>query len=192
MVWVMKMDNDKDLPKRKSTRLKNFDYSSAGAYFVTICVRDRMQILSEIVRTDLTSANKTIGIAVGEGLAPPEITVKLKPCGEIVKEQLQLIETRFPSVTIEDYVIMPDHIHAVIFLHGKAGGASPSPTLDDVICAFKSLTSRSCKQKYGIEKMFQRSSAEHIVRDREDYETRRKYIYENPKRWYYKYLNIQE
>ena len=192
MMWVIKMDNDKDLPKRKSTRLKNFDYSSAGAYFVTICVRDRMQILSEIVRTDLTSADKTIVIAVGEGLAPPEITVKLKPCGEVVKEQLQLIETRFPSVTVEDYVIMPDHIHAVIFLHGKVGGASPSPTLDDVICAFKSLTSRSCKQKYGIEKMFQRSSAEHIVRDREDYETRRKYIYENPKRWYYKYLNIQE
>ena len=192
MERVMKMDNDKDLPKRKSTRLKNFDYSSAGAYFVTICVRDRMQILSEIVRTDLTSANKTIGIAVGEGLAPPEITVKLKPCGEIVKEQLQLIETRFRGVTVEDYVIMPDHIHAVIFLYGKAGGASPSPTLDDVICAFKSLTSRSCKQKYGIEKMFQRSSAEHIVRDREDYETRRKYIYENPKRWYYKYLNTIE
>ena len=192
MVAVMKMDNEKELPKRKSTRLKNFDYSSAGAYFVTICVRDRMQILSEIVRTDLTSVDKTIVIAVGEGLAPPEITVKLKPCGEVVKEQLQLIETRFPSVTVEDYVIMPDHIHAVIFLHGKVGGASPSPTLDDVICAFKSLTSRSCKQKYGIEKMFQRSSAEHIVRDREDYETRRKYIYENPKRWYYKYLNIQE
>ena len=192
MRWVMKMNNDKDLPKRKSTRLKNFDYSSAGAYFVTICVRDRMQILSEIARTDLMSANKTIGIAVGEGLAPPEITVKLKPCGEIVKEQLQLIETRFLGVTVEDYVIMPDHIHAVIFLHGKAGGASPSPTLDDVICAFKSLTSRSCKQKYGIEKMFQRSSAEHIVRDREDYETRRKYIYENPKRWYYKHLNTIE
>ena len=193
----MKMDNDKDLPKRKSTRLKNFDYSSAGAYFVTICVRDRMHILSEITVgeglappeiADLTFADKTGGIAVGEGLAPPEITVKLKPCGEIVKEQLQLIEIRFQGVTVEDYVIMPDHIHAVIFLRGKAGGASPSPTLDDVICAFKSLTSRSCKQKYGIEKMFQRSFAEHIVRDREDYETRRKYIYENPKRWYYKRL----
>ena len=159
MIQVMEMDNDKDLPKRKSTRLKNYDYSSAGAYFVTICVRDRMQILSEIVRTDLTAADRTNGIAVGEGLAPPEITVIFKPCGEIVKEQLQLIETRFLGVTVEDYVVMPDHIHAVIFLHGNAGGASPSPTLDDVICAFKSLTSRSCKQKYGIEKMFQRSSA---------------------------------
>ena len=186
------MDIEKELPQRKSTRLKNFDYSSAGTYFVTICVRDRMQILSEIIRDDITATEKTSGIAVGEGLAPPEITVKLKPCGEIVKEQLQLIGTRFPNITVEDYVIMPDHIHAVIFLHGKAGGASPSPTLDDVICSFKSLTSRRCKQKYGIEKMFQRSSAEHIVRDREDYETRRKYIYENPKRWYYKYLNTIE
>ena len=169
------MDSKKDLPKRKPTRLKNFDYSSAGAYFVTICIRDRMNILSEIVKTDLTATEKTNGLAVGEGLAPPEITVKLKPCGEVVKEQLQLIEARFPSVTIEDYVIMPDHIH-----------------LDDVVCAFKSLTSRSCKQKFGIEKMFQRSYAEHIVRDRDDYETRRKYIYENPMRWYYMNLNTEK
>ena len=185
------MDNNKDLQKRKSTRLKNFDYSSAGAYFITVCVRDRMQILSEIVKTDLTAADNTIGIAVGEGLAPPEITVKLKPCGEIADEQLRLIETRFASVTVEDYVIMPDHIHAIILLHEKAGGASPSPTMDDVVCAFKSLTSRSCKQKYGIEKMFQRSYAEHIVRDIDDYETRRKYIYENPMRWYYKHLKTE-
>ena len=87
---------------------------------------------------------------------------------------------------------MPDHIHMLLYLRKEAGGASPSPTLDDVMCAFKSLTSRICKQRYGIEKMFQRSSAEHIVRDREDYETRRKYIYENPKRWYYKYLDVNE
>ena len=69
------MDNDKDLPKRKSTRLKSFDYSSVGAYFVTICVRDRMQILSEIVRTDLTSVDKTIVIAVGEEQAVKSMIV---------------------------------------------------------------------------------------------------------------------
>jgi hypothetical protein len=67
-------------------------------------------------------------LAVGEGLAPPEITIKLIPHGEVVKEQLQLFETRFPSVVVEDYVNTPDHIHAVIFLHERAGGASPSPT----------------------------------------------------------------
>ena len=180
------MDKEIELPKRKSTRLKNFDYSSAGAYFVTICIRDRMHILSEIVKTDLTATDKTNGLAVGEGLAPPEITVHLKPCGEIVEEQLLSLNARFPSITVEDFVIMPDHVHAIIFLHENTGGASPSPTLDDVVCVFKSLTSRICKQKFGIEKIFQRSSAEHIVRDREDYEIRRRYIYENPLRWYYK------
>lgn len=185
------MDCEKKLPKRKGTRLKNFDYVTAGVYFVTICVRDRMRILSEIVRTEVASSDKTAN-AVGEGLAPPEIIVKLKPCGEIAKEQLRLIETRFPSVTIEDSVIMPDHIHAILFLHEKAGGASPSPTLNDVICAFKSLVSRSCKQKFGIEKMFQRSFAEHVIRGVNDYETRRVYLYENPARWYYKYLKSED
>jgi REP element-mobilizing transposase RayT len=122
---------------------------------------------------------------VGEGLAPPEYSVRLKPCGEVVRAQLQQIENRFPSVSVKDYVIMPDHIHMILYLRKNAGGASPSPTLDDVICAFKSLTSRDCKRRYGIERMFQRSSAEHIIRDRDDYETRRKYICENPMRWYY-------
>ena len=87
------MDKEKDLPKRKSTRLKGFDYSTEGAYFVTICVNDRKPILSEVIKT-----------AVGEGLAPPEYSVKLKPCGEAVKEQLQHIENRFPRVSVEDYV----------------------------------------------------------------------------------------
>ena len=81
-----------------------------------------MQILSEPVKTLLPSTDKTNGIYVGEGLGPPEITVKLKPCGEVVKEQLHLIESRFPSVTVEEYVIMPDHIHAVIVLHERTGG----------------------------------------------------------------------
>ena len=185
------MDKENELPKRKPTRLKDFDYSTPGAYFVTICTRDRKHIFSEIVIPNAATTEVT-NSAVGEGLAPPEYGVKLKPCGEVVQEQLRSLETRFSSVTIEDYIIMPDHIHAILFLHEHAGGASPSPTLDGVLCAFKSLTSRICKQRYGIEKIFQRSSAEHIIRDREDYETRRKYIYENPMRWYYKYLNAEE
>ena len=175
-----------DFPKRKPTRIKNYDYSTEGVYFVTICIRDRMQILSEVVKIDFDTLDDARDVLVGEGLAPPEYQTILKPCGMIVKEQLLLLESRYDNVTIEDYVIMPDHIHVLIYLHKKTGGASPSPTLDDVICAFKSLSSRACKKQLGIEKMFQRSSAEHIVRDIFDYETRKKYIYENPMRWYYK------
>ena len=177
---------NKEFSKRKSTRIKNYDYSTEGAYFVTICIRDRMQILSDVVKTEPDTLDDVRGVWVGEGLAPPEYQTVLKPCGVIVKEQLLLIESRYDNVTIEGYVIMPDHIHVIMYLHKKAGGASPSPTLDDVICAFKSLSSRACKKQLGIERMFQRSSAEHIVRDIYDYETRRKYIYENPMRWYYK------
>ena len=187
-----RMNEEKTLPKRKPTRLKGFDYSTAGAYFVTICTRERKKILSDIIRIPSTSAQNTSKSVVGEGLAPPEYAVQLKPCGKIVQEQLQSIPTRFPSVSVEDYVIMPDHIHAIIFLHRNAGGASPSPTLNDVVCALKSLTSRSCKQRYGIENIFQRSYIDHIIRDREDYETRKKYIRENPTRWMFDPLYTKE
>ena len=187
------------LPRRKANRLEQYDYSQAGCYFVTLCTRDRQHILSRIaVGTAQPSATKE-RYGWGVPLAgtpvpgcPPQAQVILLHHGQIADKHIRQMSEFYEHLSVDRYVIMPDHIHAVIFLHGNAGGASPSPTLDDVICAFKSLTSRSCKQKYGIEKMFQRSSAEHIVRDREDYETRRKYIYENPERWYYKYLNAKE
>lgn len=55
-----------DLPKRKSTRIKDYDYSTEGVYFVTICIRDRMQVLSEIVKTEQDILNYAQGIRVGE------------------------------------------------------------------------------------------------------------------------------
>ena len=221
---------ENDLPKRKSTHLKYFDYSSKGAYFVTICTKDRRRLFSEIVLSSSRIFNYTTDQSVGEGLAPPVpfpafipddavAEIRLKSCGQIVKEQLLLLENRYPTISISDYVIMPDHIHAIIFLKNdaidgnnlsnvggaspsptssniesnlpNAGGASPSPTLNDIICSFKSLTARACKQKYGIEKLFQRSYAEHIIRDYKDYETRKAYIQQNPIRWYCKQLSKQ-
>ena len=71
MKSVIKMDKEKQLSKRKSTRIKNYDYSSNGAYLVTICVKDRKLILSEIVITNTTASVPTINPTVGEGLAPP-------------------------------------------------------------------------------------------------------------------------
>ena len=200
------------LPKRKSTRLRYFDYASKGAYFVTICTQERKQLLSEVFLPYSQIYPQTKCQPVGEGLAPPATfplfvpddavaKIQLKPCGEIAEKQLLLLEKRYPSVAILDYVIMPDHIHAIIFLNNdtieetnqsNAGGASPSPTLSEVICSFKSLTARACKQKYGVERMFQRSYAEHIIRDYKDYETRKAYIQQNPIRWYCKQLSKQD
>ena len=176
-------ETDGKLPTRKRTRLTHFDYSTTGAYFITICTRDRMKILSEITRENLTSTNITNGLQpVGEGLAPP--ATKLSKIGELVEEQMSDLEERYKNILIDEYVIMPDHIHMILLIK-NTGGASPSPTMNDVICAFKSLTSRICKQRFGIENLFQRSFYDHVIRNQKDYETRKKYILENPIKWYY-------
>ena len=179
------------LPKRKYIRLQKFDYSSKGAYFITICTANRNPILSKVIKRPHEEPQRDLRLSVGEGLAPPEYFTELTLCGDVVKKQLQSIEERFDGVIVDDFIIMPDHIHLIIFLLNNTGGASPSPTISDIICAFKSLTTRICKKNYNVEKLFQRSFADHIIRDKEDYETRKKYIHENPLRWYYKYLNVK-
>ena len=82
-----------EVAKRKHPRLDYYDYSSAGAYFITICTQNRCCLLSQIV---------------GRGLAPA--VPKLTQYGKIAEEQLLLIEKRYPSVKIDKYVIMPNHI----------------------------------------------------------------------------------
>ena len=123
-----------------------------------------------------------------ERCAPPEITLKLKPCGEIVKEQLQLIEARFPSVTVEDYVIMPDHIHAIIILTGDHTG---SP-LQEIVNWYKTMTTNEYIRhvKEGLyqpynDAFWQRSFFDHIIRNQDDLYETRKYIVNNPISWYF-------
>ena len=114
MGWVMQMDKEKELPKRKHPRLDNYDYSSTGAYFVTICTQNRRCVLSRIV---------------GRGLAPAETTaIEYTSLGEIAEKQLFLLADRYPYLTIDQYVIMPNHIHAILVLNGETAGASPRPT----------------------------------------------------------------
>ncbi len=158
---------DKELPKRKHPRLDNFDYSSVGAYFVTICTQDKRCVLSHIV---------------GRGLAPAEI--KCTKYGEIAKEQLLLLEQRYGCLKIDKYVIMPNHIHIIFVLENDTAGASPRPTIMDIVCAYKSLTVRECKKNGFSGKLFQDSFYDHIIRGREDYDEITKYIYDNPVRWH--------
>ena len=128
---VMKMNKEKEFPKRKHPRLDNYDYSSAGAYFITICTQNRSCVLSRIV---------------GRWLAPAEATaVEYTSFGEIAEKQLFLLTDRYPYLEIDRYVIMPNHIHAIMILNGEAAGASPRPTLTDIVCTYKSLTTRECK-----------------------------------------------
>ncbi len=87
---------------------------------------------------------------------------------------------------------MPNHIHVVLILNSEAAGASPRPTIMDMVCAYKSLTTRECKKMGFTDKLFQTSFHEHIIRGREDYEEIVNYIYENPIRWHYDELYAED
>ena len=158
------------LPQRKHPRLKHYDYSSVGAYFITICTEKRKCILSRIV---------------GRGRAPAEtLSVEYTSWGKIAEMQLLSLRKRYPNLVIDRYVIMPNHIHILLGINGEAAGASPRPTIMDIVCAYKSLTTSECRKHGFDEKLFQTSFFEHIIRNEKDYDEIIKYIGENPYYWH--------
>ena len=185
------MENEKNLPKRKKLRIKQYDYSLSGAYFVTICIKDRKSILSEIFKSEKTdNIDDPVQRQTFENFDIPQI--RLTEIGKIAEKYL-LSSENIPVVKIDHYVIMPDHIHAVIFLDSNKytkhddrfsmektqNRGSANETLPHVISVFK----RFCNKEAG-ENIFQRGYYEHIIRNKEDYEAAVKYIYENPINWY--------
>ena len=155
-----------DLPKRKPTRLSQYDYSQNGYYFVTICTKDKQKIFGNIV---------------GQGLAPAE--TKLSRYGEIAKAEIINLEKRYKNIKIDKYVLMPNHIHAIIVIENKTAGASPCPTLSDIVCAFKSITTRKCHEIDSEKKIWQMSFHDHIIRGENDYFKIWNYIDTNPLKW---------
>lgn len=150
-----------DGSSRKSLRLRGYDYAAAGHYFVTICTKGREMLLS----------------CVGAGhLAGP--TVTLTAHGRIVEAFIQAIPGAYSGVTVDKYMIMPNHVHLLLGLvQGPAG--CPAPTdIPRIVGALKSLTSR----KAGMP-LWQRSYYDHIIRNESDYLRIWNYIDTNPARW---------
>lgn len=151
--------------ERKKIRLKDYDYSSSGTYFITICVQSSTVVLSTIV---------------GEGSPLP----KLSPFGKIVEEWISQISDKYKDVMVDCYVIMPNHLH--ILLTVKKSEDLPTPSIDAVVGWLKFQITREINRIQGgdEEKIFQRSFYDHIIRNRRDYEEIWKYIHENPLRWH--------
>ncbi|MBR4879665.1 MAG: transposase [Clostridia bacterium] len=154
-----------NLHERKPTRLKDYDYSTPRAYFITICATGMKQYFSKIV---------------GEALAPPEN--KLTVYGKIADKNLQALNMRYPHISVDKYVIMPNHIHLILMIN--TGAASSSPTIVDVVRALKSMITIECKKNgFTDEKVFQRSFHDHIIRGENDYRKIWEYIDTNVIRW---------
>lgn len=141
---------------RKPNRLKNYDYSSQGAYFITICTLDRKCILSHIVGGDALIAPQT----------------NLTHFGEIAREYIESM----PG--IDKYVIMPNHIHLLIAIDGPMKASAPTISVPNLIRSFKVLVSKEIGQS-----IWQRSYHDHIIRDEEDYLNHLQYIENNPAKW---------
>lgn len=147
------------LQTRKRLRLIGYDYSGNGAYFITICTKDRKCILSYIVGTD-------------DHIGP---ITELTDYGKIIEKYIVQIKG------IDSFVIMPNHIHLIIIKDKEQGGAmwSSHPTsISSDIRTFKTLVTKEIGKSIWQTKFY-----DHIIRDEYDYMVHLQYIDENPAKW---------
>ena len=150
---------------RKHPRMKNFDYSENGYYFLTICVKEKQKILSDIVGRSVLDA--------------PDVVLTEE--GKIVEKYIESINN-VKNVFVEKYVIMPDHVHILIFVDEALGvSGTPRPT-NSVISHTVSGFKRLCNKEIG-ENIWQTSFYDHVIRNQKDYEKHYLYIEDNPVSW---------
>ncbi len=186
-----------DLRARKNIRLRGYDYSQNGAYFITVCTQHRQHTLARIVGQGLCSCQNQNDkpTTVGQGLCSC-ITCKsvLSPIGKIVQNELNKIPERYPRVKLDKFVIMPNHVHAIISICNNSDAIqqtqerqeqSPCPTVGDIICAFKSITTKTANNADETpgRKIWQFRFHDHIIRNDEEYNKIWQYIDENPMKW---------
>jgi len=156
-----------ELQTRKPNRLKNYNYSQNGAYFITICTKDRKEILSAIENPMAT---------VGASIARPSL--KLTGVGEIVDKRINEIQNHYENVFVDNYVIMPNHIHLIIRIDNN-GRAMLAPTISRIIQQFKGVITKEIGNS-----IWQKLYYDHIIRDEYDYKNIWQYIDENPAKWF--------
>ena len=171
---ILKYDPHKH--HRRSIRLKGYDYTQAGAYFVTICTQNRECLFGEVV----------------DGVIRPNTH------GAIVFEAWHDLPNHYPNVTLDAFVVMPNHVHGIIMLVTNdapvGAGFKPAPTtqpgpmghgLSEIIRAFKTFSARrinAARKSPGLS-VWQRNYYEHIIRNEKSLNRIRQYILDNPLRW---------
>ena len=161
-----------ELPKRKPNRLKDFNYNTNGAYFITFCTHEHKQTLSHIVG------------AIHES---PEVRLTL--LGQIVEQVITMLPNRF-GIKIDAYAIMPNHVHLLIVLDEqdplRAIRESPlrgRSVISQAVGYLKMRTSKEIHNTGATGPVWQRSFHDHIIRSSKDYEIIFDYVRFNPQLW---------
>lgn len=177
------MAYNREIYHRRLLRLKGYDYTQTGAYFVTIVLQNRLCLFGDIVGTEM----------------------QLNQAGEIVCRIWETLPNRFPTITIDTFVVMPNHLHGIIIINQRpvpvgaglvpaqnvdAQSADTLPALGDVIGAYKSLTTveytrgvKMMKWTPFYRRLWQRNYYEHIIRNDDSLNYIRQYIIDNPGQW---------
>jgi REP element-mobilizing transposase RayT len=165
--------NTTTFPIRKPNRLKYYNYASNGAYFITMCSKNRECVFGKI----------------STGVHPK---VELSRIGRVVDTVIKEIPVHYSGIKVGNYVIMPNHIHLILLAqHGVSAGengrllAAPTTasathhvTISSVIKQFKMYISKQCNTS-----IWQRSFHDHIIRNEQDYVRIWEYIDNNPVSW---------
>ena len=151
----------KELQERKKIRLKGYDYSKAGYYHITICVKDRHEMLGSI--------------DVGTNCVRPH----LSEYGKIIEKEITVLSETYDNVKVDKYVIMPNHIHMIIAIETDNSGRTQFvPTVSRIIKQFKG----SITKQIGFS-LWQSRFHDEIIRNEEAYKKIWQYIDSNPDRW---------
>lgn len=186
-MWIRKLDESK-IQQRGSARLRGYDYSRSGGYFVTIPVQGQRWRMGTL----------------------KNVQVNLSLIGIIVDACWQHIFNRYAKVEVDTFIVMPNHLHGVLFIHNLGRGeafegrhetavtdspsnASPvrvsrgtkSGSLGAIVQNFKSISTRRINQLCDTpgERFWQRGYYDRIIRNRQELDRIRKYIIENPAKW---------
>ena len=152
-----------ECPARKPNRLSQYDYSTPGAYFITICTKDKRCIL---------------GSVVGASIARPE-TVTLSAMGRIVEKAILQIPAHYPAVTVDQYVVMPNHVHLLLQIHtDESGRPMVAPTVSRIMQQMKGAVTKQIGQS-----IWQKLYHDHVIRGENDYLKIWQYIQSNPAKW---------
>lgn len=154
------MENS-DKKIRKRNRLKGYDYSSNASYFLTICSDKRKEIFSQIVFDNTVGAN----------------IVRLSKIGQKIENCILKIEEIYPCVFVDNYIIMPNHIHLILTIDTNRR-PMVAPTVATVIKQFKGAASKEAGTS-----IWQKGYYDHIIRNENDFNETMKYITFNAQKW---------
>lgn len=163
--------------QRRSIRLREFDYGQAGAYFVTLCVRDRRCLFGSVKDGEIS----------------------LSDDGRIVLEEWNRTAEIRSEVRLDETVVMPNHLHGIVVIDGPAASNGLPPvgahgraplrraprSLGSFVAGFKAAVTRRINERRGTPgvPVWQRNYFEHVIRNEVSLGRIRQYIAENPIRW---------